>query len=159
MDMAVAAFNKHDYLRAAILSWSCIEECFLPKLIQFIATQQKMELEKSIIERASSHQLIHYYLMISYDKELYNLLEEGRRLRNNLIHKIYKTGSIKDLEKNAKICADYNLKTLSQPILDRFTGKTKIPSLSLYAKGWNDSNEDFRKILQKRIDDLEASIR
>jgi hypothetical protein len=160
-DIALDAYKNKQYLKSAMMSWSFIEEFFLPTAIEFIAKRQKITFKKGLIENSSATHLIKYYYLISYDEELFELLNEARILRNNLVHKAYKSGSIQEIANKAKESAKYNLHTVMVPMLRRLNGEVVAPSLLLYAKGWNDMREKVvsnldarRKELQQELDQL-----
>ena len=140
------------------MSWSFIEEFFLPSSIEFIAKRQKIMFKKELIENASAAHLIKYYYLISYDEELYELLNQARVLRNNLVHKAYKSGSIQEIANKAKESAKYNLYTAMEPILKRLNGEVAAPSLELYAKGWNDMRQKVVNDLDERRKTLENEL-
>lgn len=91
LDTAIAAYKDKDYLKAAMMSWSFIEEFLLPTYIEFTAKRQKIGFNKRIIENSSVVHLIRYYYLVTYDEELYMLLEEARKRRNSFIHGAYKS--------------------------------------------------------------------
>lgn len=158
LDIAIDAYKNKQYLKSAMMSWSFIEEFFLPTTIEFIAKQQKIMFKKGLIENASAAHLIRYYYLISYDEELYELLNQARVLRNNLVHKAYKSGSIKEIANKAKESAKYNLYTVMNPILKRLNGEIAPPSLLLYSKGWNDMREKFVNQIDERRKELEQEL-
>jgi hypothetical protein len=157
IDIAVKAYKNKEYLKSAMMSWSFIEEFFLPRQIEFIAKNQKINIDKDMLENTNAFQLIRYYFLISYDEELYKLLNEARKLRNQIIHKSYKSGSISEIAKKAQESSKYNLYTLMSPALDRLKGEIPPPSLTLYSKGWNDYRAEMKEILTGRINELRES--
>lgn len=147
LETAIQAYGEKDYIKSAMLSWSYIEEFFLPTSIEAIAKRQKVKLDKELFHRASSYQLIRYYLLISYDREMFDILEEARKLRNKMAHQIYKSKSLQEIKKRAQASAKYNLKTVLEPMFDRQEGKVVVPALKIYF----DARNDLRKEMRKRI--------
>ena len=146
--LSITAYNNGDYMKATMLSWSCIEECFLPQLLEFISRKQNVKLSKKFLEGNGS-QLISYYFMLSYDEELYKTLETGRKLRNKVTHDIYKSGSIESVNTKAKTSALFNIDKLIPPMVERLNGTVPVPSLQLYANGWNDMRNHMLKAIDK----------
>lgn len=157
LDVALTAYKNKQYLKSAMMSWSFVEEFFLPTVIEYIAKKQNISFKRDLIESSVNH-LIKYYYFISYDEDLYELLEKARTLRNEFVHKSYKSGSIEQIAKQAKESAKYNIHTLIGPILDRLSGKVTVPSLTLYANGWNDMRSKMLKDLEKRKRELEKEL-
>lgn len=75
---ATKAFSTKDYLKSAMLSWSFIEEYFLPRTIKHIANRQKIKLDGSFYESSAST-LIKYLYLISYDQELFIVMQKTRK--------------------------------------------------------------------------------
>ena len=146
LDIALEAYKAKQYLKAAMVSWSFIEEFFLPTSIEYIAKHQNITVRKEILESSVNH-LIRYYYLISYDEELFLILDEARKLRNNLVHKSYRSGSVEQIAAKAQESAKYNLTTAVEPMLARLSGEIVAPSLLLYTKGWN----DLRKKITQHI--------
>ena len=59
---AFKAYKSSDYIKAALLSWSYIEEYFLPVSIRYIAKQQSIKLDNDLVENSNAHNLIRHYL-------------------------------------------------------------------------------------------------
>jgi hypothetical protein len=138
LDVSIDSYKNKQYLKSAMTSWSFIEEFFLPSSIESIAKSQKIKFQRGFIERQNVSQLIKYYYFISYDEEIFDLLTEARKLRNNLVHGVYESGSVKEIEERSQKSAKYNLHTVMEPLLNRLKGAVIAPSLMLYANGWND---------------------
>jgi len=158
-EYALKAYKDEDYLKAAMTSWSYIEEFFLPTVIKYIAEKQKIKYTKSMVDGMNAANLIKVYYFISYDEELYSLFEKARGLRNKLVHKAYGAGSIPEIERLAKISADFNIKEVMLPLLKRLSGDEVPPSLLLYIKGWNDLRDKMKKYSDDRIKELKAELK
>lgn len=158
IDEAIKKFKEKQYLSSAMLSWAFVEEFFLPTMLIHIAKNQKIQLETRLIDKAPVGQLIKYYYFISYDRELFDLLLKAKTLRNNLVHELYKSGSMANLELKAKESANYTLETLTPHILDRLKGSVTPPSLNLYAQGWNDMRAKFIAQMDERKAELEKEL-
>jgi len=148
IDVALDSYSHKQYLKSAMLSWSFIEEYFLPTFIKFIADKQDIPLEASILENANASSLIKYYYLISYDKELYNILREANIKRNRLVHEQFKSGSISAIDSKAQESAKFNLKVAVIAIFGRQSGKIAPPSLTLYSKGWNECRQKMLKNIE-----------
>jgi hypothetical protein len=146
-DAAIQAYEKKDYVKSAMLSWSYVEEFFLPTSIELIAKRQKISLDEELLNRANSYQLIRYYFLISYDRDMFNILEKARKLRNKMTHQIYKSKSLSEVEKRAQESAKYNLLTAFEPMFDRQEGKVVAPSLKIYF----DARNDLRKEMKQKL--------
>ncbi len=107
---------------------------------------------------ANVSHLIRYYYFVSYDEEMYKILCEAAKLRNSLVHRNYKSGSIHEIAKRAQESAKYNLYTAFGPMADRLTGKTISPSLRIYSQGWNDCRDKMVENLGLRKKELEAEL-
>lgn len=80
----------------------------------------------------------HFYLAISHDKILFNKLEIGRKERNKIIHKFVDSFDDKNMQTKVALAIKSN-SDLSAMIFERLTGRALIPSLTIYARGWNDA--------------------
>ena len=89
--------------------------------------------------------------------EMYELLEAGRKLRNDLVHKMYKSGSLDSIDEKARKSAHYNLYTLISPALSRLVGDEVTPSLQLYANGWNDMRSKIMNDIENRKKSFKTS--
>jgi hypothetical protein len=158
VEVAMQAFKKKEYLKAALLSWSFLEEYFLPTFIKFIGRRQGISIGNSLLENANASALIKYYYLISYDKELYDILMEAKKRRNKLVHEAYKSGSLNEIAKKAKDSAQYNLSTAIVETFKRLGGEKHPPSLQLYSKGWNDMREAMKKQIDERIVELNEEL-
>lgn len=151
LQVAIDSYKKKQFLKSAMLSSSFIEEFYLPSSIEIIAKRQSIKFHKSYIDGASASQLIRYYYFISYDEELFELLESARKLRNKLVHNSYGSGSIEGTAHNAEESAKYNLKVLIRPIFSRLNGDIVAPSLLLYSDGWNDMRAKVIEMLDREL--------
>lgn len=159
VDVAIKSLQKKEYLKSAMLSWSYIEEYFLPTFIKFIAKKQKVPIDNTFLENATAASLIKYYYLISYDKELYEILKEAKSLRNKLVHEAYRSGSLREVAKKSENSAKYNLTVAILAIFDRLDGKMVPPSLELYSRGWNDMRKEMKKRIEHRIAELKAELK
>lgn len=147
-----AIMNKY-FIEAQALSWTTIEQLLLPRLIGWIAKELKITLPEGVFK--SNAQNINYiYLTISHDEELYKKLEESRKKRNRVVHKLTSLGNIKSINKLAIDCTETNL-LLQQEIMKRFDGKVLIPSINLYKDGWNDALSSLKKFLKEAREEIE----
>ena len=128
-----------------MMSWSYIEEYFLPTSIKHIAKHQKVKLEENFLEDTRAFNLIRFYFLISYDREMYLLLEKARKLRNKLIHQTYKSKSIKKIENLAKESAKFNVEIIVGSIFDREDGIVIAPALKIYVNARNDLRKEQRE--------------
>ena len=135
-------------MKSAMLSWSYIEEYFLPTSIEFVAMHQKVKLDNEFLKGQTAFQLIRYYYLISYDREMYDLLEKARKHRNKMTHDIYTSKSIEIIEKRAKASAIQNLHTIGA-MFDRQDGVIIAPALMIYTNARNDLRKDQRKKLKQ----------
>jgi hypothetical protein len=145
---AIMAYKTGEYIKSALLSWSYIEEYFLPVSIRFIAKRLSVKLDEDIIEKSNAYQLIRYYLLISHDREMYDLLELARRLRNNMMHNIQESKSLDDINKKAKESAKHNLYSVLESMFDREEGKTVVPVLLIGVNARNELRAEMRKKLR-----------
>ncbi len=143
-DTAIDAYKQKDFLKAAMLSWSYIEEFFLPSSIKFVAKHQKVKLDSNLLTNRSSYHLIRYYFLISYDNEMFDILEEARKLRNKVVHQIYKTKSMATISQRAKESAKYNLFSVLEHMLDRQEGRVIAPALLIATNARNDFRDELR---------------
>lgn len=158
VDVAIKAYEKKEYLKSAMMSWSFIEEYFLPTQIEFIAKRQKIKIKEDLFNTNVYH-LLKYYFLISYDQELYEILVTACSLRNQIIHKAYRSGSIKEIARKAQDSAKFNLYTAMNPMLNRLKGDVPPPSLTLYSKGWNDCRDKMLKNITDRKTELELELK
>ena len=137
MIMLEKAVQNGHFIEAQALSWSAVEQLHLPRLIRWIAKELKLALPKEIYKlNAQSVNLV--YFCISHDQKLYKRLEENRRQRNKIIHKLALQGDIESINKLAKECTKSHI-LLQQEIMKRFSGTVLIPAINLYRNGWNDA--------------------
>jgi hypothetical protein len=144
------AVKGHRSMEAYFLAWSTIEQFMLPRIIRFTANQLKIVIPKDALDANCVH-LIKYYYFLSHDHELFLALEKGRKNRNKLTHELYEKNTWSEIKKEYKKCLKSDIVKIFSLFRDRFNGKTSIPVLALYAKGWNDG-------LQKVIDKLDTSF-
>lgn len=137
MIMVKKAIEDGHFIEAQTLSWSTIEQLLLPRLIGWIAKELGLSLSNEVY-KLNAQNVNFLYLCLSHDKELYENLEEGRKNRNKIVHKLTLLGDIKSIKKWAK---DYTLSNvlLQKNIMKRFSGEVLIPSINLYKNGWNDA--------------------
>lgn len=146
-ETALTAYKQKDYMRAAMLSWSYIEEYFLPYFIDFVAKRQKINLDASILDNVPVAHLIRYYYFISYDELLFLELEKARKLRNKMVHRIYQTRSIKTADTRAKESAKFNIDLIVGAIFDREEGKVVPPALRIATDARNSLRHEIRERL------------
>lgn len=146
---AIDSYKSGDYLKSALLSWSYIEEYYLPTTINHIVGILKVKIDKDLVEKSNSYQLIRYYLLVSHDREMFEILEKARKLRNEIIHGLMKSGNIEDVHTRAKKCAYYNLHEALNSMLDREDGKVIAPSLLIAVNARNDLRAEMRERLEK----------
>ena len=143
-----AVTNGH-FIEAQVLSWSTIEQILLPRLIGWIAKALKVNLPKEIY-KLNPWSINFIYLCISHDEDLYKQLEESRRKRNMMIHKLILLGDIKLINKFAGTCTKENI-LLQEAIVKRFKGEVLVPSINLYRNGWNSATEKISDMIKKKI--------
>ena len=137
MTMLIKALKSDHFIEAQVLSWSSIEQLLLPRLIGWIEKELKLDLPKDVY-KLNAQSVNFLYLCISHDHKLYEKLEECRKQRNKIVHKLTTLGDIKLINKLAKNCTSLNL-LLQKEIMKRFSGEVLIPSINLYKNGWNDA--------------------
>lgn len=142
---AAKAYGDKDYIKSAAMSWSYIEEYYLPKTIKYVADNLKVPLP-SDITKAPVGVIIKYYLLITHDKELYHKLEEARKLRNKITHEIYKSKDLSKIDSAYKESAKFNMALIVE-MFDRELGEVPIPSLSI----WQNARESLRNEQKQRL--------
>ena len=147
------AYKKKSYIETAVLSWSIIEEIYIPRIIGFIDKKLKIGIPSNIFESKTSGILIDIYFCISHDKQLYEILKKGNSLRNKLIHQVVKQKDLKQVNKLAKDVCKVSADIMME-FIERFDGKKSIPVLMMYANGWNDCREKTTKIIKKFRDSI-----
>lgn len=140
-----ATKNKH-FIEAQALSWTTIEQILLPRLIGWIAKVLGVDLPKDV-SKLNAQSTNFLYLAISHDENLYKMLENSRKKRNKIVHRLVEIGNIKLINKLAIECTLAHLE-LQQEIIKRFDGKILIPSINLYRNGWNDAKDETIKHLK-----------
>lgn len=148
MVMLKKAIENGHFIEAQTLSWATIEQLLLPRLIGWVAKVLKINLPKEIY-KLNAQNINFLYLCISHDEELYKKLEESRKQRNKVVHKLTSLGDIKSIHKLAKDCTKTNV-LLQRAIMKRFNGAVLIPSINLYKNGWNDA---LNKVLKEILND------
>jgi len=68
-------------------------------------------------------------------------------MRRDIIHKLQTVDNVISLNRRTKDATTFFMKELILPTLDIFTGRTQVPVLTLYSKGWNDYRIEVIKIL------------
>lgn len=147
---ALEALRSKDYIKSAMLSWSYIEEYYLPTLISRLAEFHKLPLNKSIIEKTNVNNIIYYYYMLSHDYELFVKLEKARKSRNKLVHNLYGASSMTKINYLAKVSANTNLYLITEDIWNRESGDIPIPSMMIAVNARN----ELRKEQRKKLSDL-----
>lgn len=146
MVMVKKAILNDSFIEAQTLSWATIEQLLLPRLIGWIAKVHKLVLPDEVYKlNAQSINLL--YLTFSHDVELFKKLEDARRKRNEIMHKLTTLGDVASIKKMAKESTRVNV-LLQQEIMKRFDGKIQIPSINLYRNGWNDALDGVLKKLK-----------
>ena len=140
-----AVKHKH-FIEAQALSWATIEQLLLPRLISWIAKVLKINLPNEIY-KLNSQNINFLYLCISHDEALYKKLEEGRKQRNKIVHRLTLLGDTTSINNLAKNCTKTNM-LIQQEIMKRFNGIVFIPSINLYKNGWNDALNSCIKIIK-----------
>ena len=154
MVMLKKAIDGKHFIEAQTLSWSTIEQILLPRLLGWIAKILKINLPKDVY-RLNAQSVNFLYLCISHDEKLYKKLEEGRKKRNKIIHKLTSLGGTESINNLAKDCTKTNI-LLQQEIMKRFDGKVLIPSINLYKDGWEDCRAEILRSLDKMKEELKT---
>lgn len=142
----VKSLDGNRKMEAYFLAWTTVEQFMLPRLMHFIVKKLNITLPKDFPGSQISHLIKNYYFL-SHDKELYLALEKARKNRNNLTHEIYRKENWESIKKEYKRCLKEDIAPILELLRDRFNGKTKIPVLALYSKGWNDGLENIKNKL------------
>lgn len=140
-----AILNK-SFIEAQTLSWATIEQLLLPKLIGWIAKVHKLNLPDEVY-KLNAQNINLLYLMFSHDILLFQKLEQARKKRNEIIHRLTKLGDVDSVKKAAKESTMTNI-LLQEEIMKRFNGEVSIPSINLYRNGWNDALDGVLKKLK-----------
>jgi hypothetical protein len=144
--MVKGAITNGSFIEAQTLSWATIEQLLLPRLIGWIAKIHKLDLPDEVYKlNAQSINLL--YLTFSHDIELFQKLEEARRKRNEIIHKLTTLGDVSSMKRVAKESTEINI-LLQEEIMKRFSGEVQISSINLYRNGWNDALNNVAKELK-----------
>jgi len=152
-DQTSKALKGNRHMEAYILAWSGIEQFMLPNLMRFIEKELNIKLPK--LDDIQASNLTRLYFFLSHDVELYNSLEKARKTRNKLVHSVSKHNSWSDVKKGFKKGLKEDVSPIMNLFQDRFKGKTPIPVLTLYTKGWNDALSSEQDMLKKLISELE----
>ena len=139
-----AGFSLH----ALMLASATIEENMLPHLIDMVLDHMKLSDKKNIISSDSFTVKNALYFALTQDIDLYSKLEQFRKIRNRVTHKIFTyqgMSKIGDEADKAHKC----FVIIVQKIVDRLTGKVPVPVLTYYPKGWNDALKKAVEIIQK----------
>ncbi len=116
-----------------ITSWAFIEQITLPSLIRLIFCRLQLSNIPNMDDMTTS-QLISCYYFISHDYNLYKDLVVANKMRNKIVHKVYLGDPDDKMKADLKENTNFILKSIFIPILERLTGKTSIPVLTLYGK-------------------------
>ncbi len=76
---------------------------------------------------------------------MFHVLEEARKLRNKVVHQIYKTKSTKLIDQRAKESAEYNLGPVQNHMFDRQDGIVVSPALLIRTKARNELRQELRE--------------
>ncbi len=155
LSQATKALKGHRLVEAHFLIWASVEQFMLPNLVIFVASKLEIIIPKDALDVNFVH-LVKYYYFLSHDKELFQALEKARKNRNKLTHELHKQTDWKNIKKSFKESMKKDISTLLSLFQDRFNGKTAIPSLALYTKGWNDALSGIVKKMEKEIKDIKA---
>lgn len=145
LKQCLKATRSHHYYEAYMLGWTSIEQFLLPDLLGFVSKKLKIDLPKDLPELPISH-VIRLYYFISHDLELFRELERSRKIRNKLVHNLYKQQEWNHVKLSIKTDLK-EMAILFGLFQDRFSGKTPIPALQIYRKGWNEALEQLKKNL------------
>lgn len=148
LNQVAKSIKGHRMMEAYFLAWTTIEQFMLPRLIRFTARNLKIILPKDFSSMQINHLIKNYYFL-SHDHALFLELEKARKNRNKLVHEIYEQEDWKSIKAEYKKCFVKDIKPLFRLFQDRFTGKTVIPSLTLYSTGWNDALERVKEIIDE----------
>lgn len=151
VDEIIEARDKGYLLQALMLSSSILEEVLLPLLTKMVLNRLKITDEKKMFteKNKSFYKRNSLYFALTQDAKLYKKLERYRKIRNNVTHKILSYQSIEKVKTEAKVGMKY-FKEIANDISDRLGGKTPIPVLNYYAKGWNAAIKKAVKIIDKQ---------
>ena len=151
-EAAAVAYRDKDYLKSAVMSWSFIEQYYLPTTIMNVAKGLKVPMP-SDIAKAHVGVVIKFYLLITHDKELYDKLEKARKLRNKITHEIYAKKNLELVDSAYKESAKFNM-ALIVDMFDRELGDVPIPSLLI----WQKARESLRNEQKKRLAEMMGEI-
>ncbi len=139
--------NKN-YFEAYIFSWALVDQILIRDLISFIAKNLKIKIPSNLWN-SNQATINNFYLAISQDEQLYKELEAGRKTRNKFLHELVKKFDKGPISIEAKKATGHVFEDIVRPIFDRLSGKTPVPSLTSYSRGWNDSLEKAVEILKQ----------
>ncbi len=127
-----------------------IESILLPMLINLICRNLAEEDLPSFFGSPTFYHLNLIYLALSQDTNLYKELEEFRNKRNKIVHRLSEFQDIKSAQKEAKL-AIRKYKILARHIIERLSGKMRVPVLTYYSKGWNDCRKEILAMLDREL--------
>lgn len=148
---------KNNAINNFLMEWSYIENLLLPSLVRQIAGALSFK-DIPKIEYTPFSQLINYYYFISHDKNLYDNLVKGNKIRNKLLHSFEENHIKNDFKDESLKAYKYIVKKITLPILFRMKGEVVVPVLSLYSKGWNDLREKLIKEKTQRLNKLKREL-
>lgn len=156
-DMFIEKVDEKKYLEGLVVATQCIESVLIPLLINLII--KRLDLKGLFLDYKNMkfYQLNLVYLSLSHDTKLYELLEKYRKLRNKIIHKITSFDTTTDIALKTKNGIKIFGKVYDE-IDNRLRGKTPIPVLTLYSRGWNDYRKQVISRFSRIIRELEGSI-
>ncbi len=139
--------DKHP-LEAFIYFSQMIESIMLPMLVYKVMKKLKIQSHFNQFTKLNFSNQILFYLALTQDEDLFVLLENFRRKRNNLVHNLIQLTNLDQTNKQAKEANMSYLKVF-EGIDDREQGKIPIPVLTYYTKGYNQRGQDIRERLKK----------
>lgn len=148
---ALDAHNEKEFIKSSMLSWSYIEEYYLPTFIVWLAKFHKLPLSIKIIDKANAASLIQYYYLLSHDRVLYEKLEKARKYRNRLIHNLYRSSSVDEIDKLAQRSSKFNLNLILKDIWNRESGDVHLPSTVIAVNARNDLRKEQRERMKKLL--------
>jgi len=131
-----------------IFAWSLIEEILLPELIKFVAKNLKFPVPKTLFKSRQISLNLFYLALSGGDNELFDKLERSRKTRNVYIHNLITSENLIDMNLKLKK-ATSDLVDIIELIKLRQMGKSPIPSVNRYYKGWNDAISTCLEAIKK----------
>lgn len=141
------AVDKKAYIESFLICWTFIEQVLLPSLIRQVCHRLKFKKIPKLDERTQLANLINIYYFLSHDLTLYENLLKANSLRKEIIHRLENSHDVSSLGERAKKATKYALMNVTPLLLDRLSGKTTVPVLAIYSKGWNDFRKEFLEII------------